>query len=131
MRRITCLPPSAADSSHALLPSLSLSTSPPIAFIPPSPFYPLLTSLYLPQDEYTVEESGSQEQQQEVDHAAKKMVDRARFDLKMLLEQPLTGPKRGPGGGVKEGRKTGSKAGGKGVVVDNGSRKRGFVVFAK
>jgi hypothetical protein len=95
------------------------------------PSLPPLSLPSLPQDEYTVEESGSQEQQQEVDHAAKKVVDRARFDLKMLLEQPLTGPKRGPGGGIKEGRKTGSKAGGKGGMVDNGSRKRGFVVFAK
>lgn len=59
------------------------------------------------QDEYTAEESGSREEQQAVDHGAKKAVDKARFELKMLLEQPLTGPK----------------------VVQN--RKRSFVVFAK
>ena len=54
-----------------------------------------------------MEESGSKEQQQAVDHTAKKAVDRARFELKMLLEQPLSGPKSAP------------------------NRKKGFVVFAR
>jgi hypothetical protein len=55
-----------------------------------------------------LEDSGNNEQQQEIDHKAKKAVDKARFDLKLLLEQPLEGKK-----------------------PDMNNRKRSFVVFAK
>ena len=99
-----CLPPSFSTPFfniffNTFLLSYVLSST-PLLFL-------FLFLLLLSQDEYTVEESGSKEQQQAVDHTAKKAVDRARFELKMLLEQPLSGPKSAP------------------------NRKKGFVVFAR
>ena len=83
-----------------------------------------------------MEESGSKEEQQTIDHNAKRAVDRARFDLKLLLEQPLLGSKNNNNQN-KNSNKNSNKVSGKNSKNNmnnnnnNPSRKRGFVVFAK
>ena len=83
-----------------------------------------------------MEESGSKEEQQTIDHNAKRAVDRARFDLKLLLEQPLLGTKNNNSNQNKNSNKNSNKVSGKNSKNNmnnnnNPSRKRGFVVFAK